>query len=487
MMHKLLSTILMALFVCGCLFSCMDEEKFDTPAGAALDFSIDTLKFDTVLANVSTPTKYFMAYNHNKKGIRITDVGFGSDGSKGFRVNVDGLYINDGLLQPIERRKGDSLRVFVELTPEAFDKDEPQEIYAHLIFTLSNGIQQKIVLTAFSQNVNVMRNVRITCDSILTAKRPYLVYDSLTVAQGATLTLQAGTKLYFHSDAGLRVDGSLKAEGTLEHPIIFRGDRTDLMFENQPYDRVPNQWQGIRFTASSYANKMNYCDVHSGNYGIICDSSDINREKLKLENSVIHNVGNNCLTLFSTKAFIGNTQITNAANYCIAIYGGNTDFVHCTIANCYPFEATRSGALYYSNEFNDLPYPIEKVFFRNSVITGYSEDEIYGNKSEKYPDAAFNYGFYNSLLDTPEIKDDEQIVNCKWDNPKNKVCREGNFPKFNHAALIYSFRLVKESVAINLGDETITSIYYPNDRLGYPRLFDGQSDAGCYEFQESPK
>lgn len=477
---------LMLLLLCGCMLSCMDEEKFDTPAGATLDFSIDTLKFDTVLANVGTPTRYFMAYNHNKKGIRITDISFENGESRGFRVNADGLYINNGLQQPIERRKGDSLRIFVELTPEAYDRDEPVEVSARLIFTLANGMRQSVVLTAFSQNVNVMRNIHVMRDSILASGRPYLIYDSLTVAEGATLTLQAGAMLYFHSNAGLRVDGSLKAEGTLKQQIVFRGDRTDMMFENQPYDRVPNQWQGIRFTSSSYGNELNYCDIHSGNYGIVCDSSDASREKLRMENSVVHNMGGNCITLFSTNAFVGNTQITNAANYCIAVYGGNADFVHCTIANCYPFEARRDGALYYSNEFNGQPYPIEKLSVRNSIITGYSDDEIYGVKSEAYPKAAFNYGFYNSLLDTPEV-DDEQIVGCKWDNSKNKVCREGNFPKFNNAALIYSFKLVKESPAVGLGDETVTSIYYPNDRLGRPRLADGHSDAGCYEFQETAR
>ena len=80
---------LMLLLLCGCMLSCMDEEKFDTPAGATLDFSIDTLKFDTVLANVGTPTRYFMAYNHNKKGIRITDISFENGESRGFRVNAD--------------------------------------------------------------------------------------------------------------------------------------------------------------------------------------------------------------------------------------------------------------------------------------------------------------------------------------------------------------------------------------------------------------
>ena len=483
-MYRPFPIFLIVLLACSSLYSCLSEEKFDTSPDAILDFSTDTLKFDTVLANIGTPTKYFMVYNRNNKGIRITDVSFENNESKGFRVNVDGLYINDGLAQPIESRKDDSLRVFVELTPEAFDNDEPQEITANLLFTLANGNQQKIVLTAFSQNIIILNGTHITQDSTFSARRPYLIYDSLTIDSGATLTLQPGTVFYFHSNAGFRIEGTLNAEGTLEQQIVFRGDRTDMMFENQPYDRVPNQWQGIRFTSTSYGNKLNYCDVHSGNYGIICDSSDTDREKLRLENSIVHNMKDNCLTLYSSNVFVGNTQITNAANYCVEVYGGVSDFVHCTIANCYAFDALRKGALYYSNIHNNYIYPLHQIRFRNCLITGYSDDEIFADKSEEHPNAEFNYSFYNCLLNTPEITDDEQIVNCKWDNSKNKVCREGNFPKFNSAALLYGFTLVKESSAVGLGDATISSIYYPNDRLGYPRLTDGQSDAGCYEYQK---
>lgn len=462
--------------------SCMDEESFDTPAGASLEFSADTLRLDTVLAGVGTPTAYFMIYNPGRKGVSITNIYFKNGKNHGFRVNVDGMYIDKGLSQSIDCRGKDSLRAFVELTPQAFDDDSPAKIAATLMFQLANGVEQPVELEAWSQNVVVLRAAHISDNITFDSKRPYLIYDSLTVDKGATLTIAPGVRLMFHSDAGMRVDGTLKALGETGRPVVFRGDRTDLMFSNQPYDRVPNQWQGIRFTSESYGNIMNHCDIHSGNYGVVSDSADVSREKLRMENSVVTGMSGNALTLFHSKVFVGNSQITNAGGDCVVVCGGDVDFIHCTIGQFYPFSGNRGSALSYMNEYNGAAYPLEKLYFRNCIISGYADDEIFGYKSSVFQDAAFNYGFFNSLLDTPEIIDDSQVAGCAWDKSGNAVSRDGNFFRFDNATLLYDFRPVEKSLAVGLGDVSVTRQYYPVDRNGVDRLSDGRSDAGCYEY-----
>ena len=479
----ILLTVLTAALLFG---ACLDEEKFDTQAGDRLAFSKDTLRLDTVISGQSTPTAFFMVYNRNDHGVSIADVSFEGGRSEGFRVNVDGMYVNDGLSQSIDCPKKDSLRVFVELTPAVNDSDDPVELEAKLLFTLSNGVQQQVVLSAWSQDVIVLRGLHIADNTTLAAKRPYLVYDSLIVDEGTTLTLAAGTLFYFHSDAGLRVDGTLHVEGTLERPVVLRGDRTDLMFENQPYDRVPNQWQGIRFTAASYGNRLNWCDVHSGHDGIVCDSSDISRLKLRIENSIVHNMGGDCLRATDSKLFVGNSQISNAGKMCVRLIGGDAEFIHCTIAQFYPFDGLRGPALEYSNYQGEVARPLIRAHFINCIITGYSDDEIFGVQWEGHPETDFNYGFYNSLLDTPEVVDDVNIVLCQWDRNSNPVKREGNFPKFNLDALLFGFDLVEKSLAVGAADASITLSYYPRDRRGTVRMADGQTDAGCYEYVPNP-
>lgn len=469
------------------LSACMDEEKFDTRAGDRLRFSVDTLSFDTVLAGVDTPTRYFMAYNPNSHGVSITDVSFAGGASGGFRVNVDGMYINHGMTQTIDCRGGDSLRVFVELTPTASTDEVCSDITVQLRFTLSNGETDAVVLTATQQNVEVLREQHITGDTLLEGRLPYLVYGHLTVDEGATLTLAPGCCFYFHTDAYLRVEGTLQAIGTGEQQIVMRGDRTDNMFEGQPYDRVPNQWQGIRFTGSSYGNHLVYCDIHSGNYGLVCDSSDTSREKLRLENSVVHNMSKNCLTLTSCQTFVGNSQISNAGAKCIYILGGVSDFIHVTVAQFYPFDGIAEEALYFANESSGLNYPLEKMSFRNSIITGYNDDDIMGWYSDESKGVAYNYSFSHCLLNTPKVDDDPGFVACAWESDSKETKRAANFPHFNLPELIFSFALAEKSLAVGIADPQLTSIYYPTDRLSRPRLTDGQSDAGCYEMQPAPK
>ena len=79
----------------------------------------------------------------------------------------------------------------------------------------------------------------ITKDTTLTPRRPIVIYDSLVVAKDVTLTLEAGTQLLFHEGAGIDVRGRLVAHGTLEQPVVLRGDRTDHIFDYLTYDRLP--------------------------------------------------------------------------------------------------------------------------------------------------------------------------------------------------------------------------------------------------------
>lgn len=137
-------------------------------------------------------------------------------------------------------------------------------------------------IQAYGQDFLSLRKKEITQDTLISSSRPIVIYDSLSIKEGARLTLAAGTRLYFHGKSSIQVHGQLVAEGTLNAPVVFRGDRTDKMFSNLPYDRLPGQWDGIRFHTSSYENSLNFVDIHGGIYGIRCDSAAVDRKKLTL-------------------------------------------------------------------------------------------------------------------------------------------------------------------------------------------------------------
>lgn len=469
----------------------MSEEEFSTSPSDRLEFSTDTLALDTVISGVATNTYTFQLYNRNKQALRIASIRLEHGAESPFTVNVDGTWLRGGV-SPTDFTisSGDSLRVFVQLNAPVSGAEDPQELEENLLFALESGTLQKVLLTASSQDVNVLKGETVTANTTFDSRLPYQIFDSLVVAEGATLTLPAGTRLLFHPDASLIVHGKLRAEGTLEQPVTFRGDRLGNMFDGQPYDRVPGQWGGIRFTKTSVGNDMTFCDIHSGTDGIVLDPTGVDTQKLIIDNSVIHNMAGHAFSAVYSQAYVGNCQITNAHGNCVDLVGGDYTFVHCTIGQFYPFIGGHGVALHFTNSINDEPLPLERCQFFNTLISGYNDDDIMGEANNRYSDCAFNYYFKNCLLNTPKIES-EAIADCLFEDKKDydyaelndSTKRAGNFyPEFDTHALIFPFTLNPKSRAVNAGDASVTfQSGYALDLLGRSRLADGKPDIGAYE------
>ena len=228
-MRKLFLPILIAL-----LAACTEKETWCSDDSMKLEFSKDTVAFDTIVATVGSSTKTLVVYNKNKKGIRVESVKLGKGTSSPFRINADGQFLPDGYGEDFEIRHEDSLVVRIEATPPSTGQDAPLGYEDVLLFQLESGLTQKVTLSVGSQDVHFFHAKSILCDTTLCSGKPYVVYDSLVVAAGATLSLEPGVKLMFHDKAGLIVHGTLMATGTEEKPIVFRGDRMDHMFDYLP-------------------------------------------------------------------------------------------------------------------------------------------------------------------------------------------------------------------------------------------------------------
>ena len=77
----------------------------------------------------------------------------------------------------------------------------------------------------FTMVVNNMVKINglVSEDRTLTADHVYLVNDNIGIMEGATLTIEPGTRLEFAEGMGLSSFGKLNANGTPEKPIIFTG------------------------------------------------------------------------------------------------------------------------------------------------------------------------------------------------------------------------------------------------------------------------
>ena len=102
------------------LVSCHDNDKFTDSPSARLEFSTDTVKFDTVFTTIGSVTKQFRVYNRNKEAVRtsvsLADKGF-------YRLNIDGVAANS--LDNLEIRGNDSAFIFVEVTIDPQNSNSP--------------------------------------------------------------------------------------------------------------------------------------------------------------------------------------------------------------------------------------------------------------------------------------------------------------------------------------------------------------------------
>lgn len=463
------TTLLFPILVC----SCNDEEEFTSNRNATLSFSTDTVSFDTLFVEVTSTTERFCIYNHNSKGLRISNARLESGGTSGFMMNVDGQ--NGSTIKDIQVYGKDSAFVFVKVNIPTQPSMEPTKIEDAIIFTLESGVEQKVQLVAYGQNANVWKaKVLNNTEEVTEANdMPYLIYDSLVVAENTVWHIKEGNRFYFHNGASLIVHGTLIVDGTLENPVVFRGDRMDKMFSYLPYDRLENQWGGIRLSPSCQGLTLNHADIHSGNYGVVCDGM---KGEVLIQNTIIHNVAGYGLYLKDTKALVANTQVSNSRYDCVSIYGGTANFYHCTLAQFYPWNAERGHALYVSNSIDDEEHLIESVNFYNCLITGYADDEVYGNHGEK----PFPLNFYYCVLLT-DVSDNTYFHDCIGESDDSETYKSSHFRIFDTHSFLYDFRLDSLSVARGKGASAYADVY-PVDINGIERK--GTPDAGCYQYEK---
>ena len=208
------------------LAACDDMDDYSSDPKHTLWFSQDTLRMDTVLTGIPTSTRQLKVYNPHKKALLISSIILADAGKSGFRINVDGIRADQ--FSDIEIAGEDSLYIFVEATLPQQDNADIRLIKDSILFQL-NGIRQEVKLRAYAQDAVIVRGKVIEKDTLIASQRPILIYDSISVAPDAHLTLTAGTRLYFHGKAGMQVHGRLSVAGSLSAPVVLRGPRTHRM------------------------------------------------------------------------------------------------------------------------------------------------------------------------------------------------------------------------------------------------------------------
>lgn len=475
--------------------ACSDYESFSDNPDYRLSFSADTIAFDTLVSTIPSSTKTLYAFNNNGDGMRVSTIQLEGGAASHFRVNVDGRFLPEGIWHDFEVLKHDSLVVRIEMTPPEAGSNEPRYFTDKLHFLLENGAKQTVVLTGGSIDAYIKKGgLIVETDETLLTDKPYVIYDSLVVKQGATLTLTEGTTLMFHDKAALHVYGKLMVQGSIEKPVVLRGDRMDHMFDYLRYDNTPSRWEGVIIHRDSYGSQLYQCDLHSSRFGIVCeDTEEVRPNEAKpsvtLDCCILHNIGGDGLQFTNCVSSVTNTQISNTLGHTVSINGGTHTFVYCTLAQFYPFTADRGDALHMASSEDGSEFGmLRKAHFINCVITGYGPDVIMGEYIPQ--DGSCDYLFHHCFLNTPPVDDDECFMNCIFDQDKksgeeDKLVRQDNFVLFDTENFIYDFTPMAESKIRTLADPSYKGLP-AFDRRGVSRLSDEAPDAGCYEYVAPP-
>ncbi len=433
---------------------------------AKLSFSCDTLSFDTVFTDIGTPTARLLVFNRNKKAVNISSISVRDDEGI-FSINVDG--VSGKTFQDVEIRANDSIYVFVECFLDENSDTKPFLVEGQLDFT-TNGNLQTVTLEAYGQNVNRLRSVTIDADVTFADQRPYVVFDTLRVAEGATLTLSPGTRLYFHDKGMLQVDGCLKALGAEGKMIQMRGDRMGNVLTDTGYEILSGQWQGIRFDAGSFGNRMEYVEMQSTVHGVVVDSCGVtDRDKLTLVNSWLHNSQGNALRSSYAKVDAYGCVFSDAGEAVVSLAGGVHDFAQCTLANYYLFAISSESILTLSHLFReDLQTNSAQLMqadFKNCII--------YGITSPISPEDLEDTDVYmrNALLGI-NGSDDDHFISCTWDeDPMFETIRDEYY---------FDYRLKEGSPAIGAGNPEFVTDFDLYDMLGVNRLVSGNPSLGAF-------
>lgn len=422
--------------------ACADDDNFSTSSALKLDFSVDTLKLDTVFSRTPSSTYTFWVHNRNDEGIRLSSVRLKRGNQSGFRVNVDGSYLdnaNGAVVSDLEIRRKDSLLVFVELTAPETHQPEPSEIADELVFSIESGKEQSVRLQAWAWAALKLYDPIIVKDSVIESMKPLIIYGEMRVEEGVTLNLR-NTTLFFHDGSGMAVYGSLKTENCL-----MRGDRLDRMFPYLPYDRVSGQWSGIQLFDSSKNNILINTEIRNSINGLVCQSQvlDTTAVKLRMEGCIVHNGQGVGVQTVNSNVVFKDCQLSNMQRDCMVIIGGMAEISYCTLAQFYPFSGDRGAALHFTNE-----YPLTALNCEGLILTGYEDDVLKGEQKDGH---AFDYHFKQCLLRTPKVDDSAHFEDVIWETPNDSIQGKQHFVTVDEDNLIYDFHLDAKSPAQGLG------------------------------------
>jgi hypothetical protein len=455
---------------------CQKEGESDSN-GRLLMFSADTITFDTIFTSIGSSTKNLRVYNPTSERITISSIRLTGGENSGFRININGEASNEVFNTEIPAR--DSIFIFVEAALNKGGTRQPLVSEDSIIFRM-NSREQKVRLLAWGQDYKLVKSEMVKTTT-WTKEKPYLVYNFAYIDSCQTLTIESGSTIYFHKNAGLFIKGTLIVNGTTGEPVVFKGDRMESGYLN-----LPDQWNGITLLSGSHNNKIDHAIIRNANIGL--QVGNIEKEgyaSVELSNTRIENMSWSGIWAMKSKILAYNCVIANVGYYNTALLlGGDYQFYHTTFANNSiklgaPVRSTETLTIsnYLINSKNGAKYvgDLTQAIFGNCIISGLNKDEL---KISMDKQGKSSYLFDHCLIqmsDTFKIQYPDRFISILRNTPPRFINPQKSL-----------FELDTLSAAKDYGKITYSKMV-PLDLKGADRNADLGPDLGAFERIEKKK
>ena len=455
--------IYLVIFSLMAIISCKRDAALDVNPAYKLNFSTDSILFDTVFTSIGSTSRSIKVFNLSKSDIQISNIRLVGGASSPFKINING--VAQSSVDNIRLNGKDSIYVFIKAVIDPTQANAPFLAQDTLEF-LTNGNLQKIPVVAYGQNAVYLNSKTLESDFIFKKNLPYVIFNYVEVAKNKTAIIEPGAKLYFHGGAEMNVYGTLLANGIVTDTITFCSDRTERIYRDEP-----GQWKGLHFFNTSIDNALNYCTIKNAIVGLKVDSlSDNLKAKLLVTNSIIKNHTIAGLVVYKSHIVGINNLFYNCGKHLvIGLYGGKYEFYQNTFANSNNNFGRQTPSVVFSDRYENLfRFNALDIKFVNNIVWGNIDSEFFIDSSDP--------SLLSATIQTNLLK------KTLLDNTGNNILNQD--PLFQDTKKD-NYMLVGNSPAHNIGTDLSTNFYYnqfiKKDLENTLRIF--PSDLGCLEIK----
>ena len=368
--------------------ACRKGERITTDPNAKLNISDKEILFDTVFTSVGSTTRRIKIVNKNNDAVKVSEIRLSGGNTSAFSININGEQTqrkNDIIING-----QDSINLFVKVSINPNSTNLPFLVQDSILLN-TNGNKQVIQLIAYGQNAVFINESTVNVNTIWTKALPYIINGSLTVKSGASLTIQPGTKIFFHKDASLNIEGNLIVNGGLTEPVLFCSDRLERIYNDEP-----GQWKGIFLKRTGYGLIKNAI-IKNASVGITSDSLSVNNNpKLILSNSIIKNMQVAAYIGYHSELLAFNNVMYNCGNYLIyGVGGGNYNLKQNTFVGYNINFPRKTASLSFSDYLSVNAYNKLQIDLTNNIIWGSLTNEL---DIQKKSSAMVQLNFWSNLI-----------------------------------------------------------------------------------------